>query len=501
MKMATAFMAEPTTSINMLEDAVRQWKRGHKKQAMNIVSAVYGSVILNAVLVSLVYAARDDDEDENYLEKYIGSLTTEIIDGMNPLTYIPFIKDIWSIAQGFDVERADMSLATKLIEAFEKASTTVFKDTSDMDEEELAQHNKEVNEAILGIVDYIAALFGQPVKNIRRDLGAAKNIYDTIMRGQKGSMGSIFDQVIDSAKNAVPVWGWFPDESKGDKLYNAIIAGDSTYAGRLEGGFKSESSRNSALRGALRDNDPRIREAALARINGDPAEYKRLAKEIIADGFLQDDVVKAINSEINAINKGETEASSDSKVTGFFKVDDYIAALKGRDQAAAEAVKNDIISTAMANGKDLDDAEKSFTSSFKSAVWDAYEEGELSQSQVANMLTNYADMDEEEIDLKFQVYEWKASVPGADDITASAIADYNEFAEPAGIGKADYYKAWRIYTDTDADIDPKTGEGIAYSKVKKVMPQIDALPLTAAQKTALALCWWAESTVRKYKTW
>lgn len=496
MKMATAFMAEPTTSINMLEDAVRQWKRGNKKQATNQIAAVYGSIILNAALVSLVYAARDDDEDENYLEKYLSSLTSEIIDGFNPLTMIPFIKDAWSIAQGFDVERADMSLVTKLWEAFEKASTTIFEDTSDMDEEELAEHNKEVNEAIAGIADYVAALFGLPVKNIRRDINAALNLYGTLVNGPKSSMGSVADKVYDAMKNAVPLWGRIDKESKGDKLYDAIKAGDEVYADRLR-----ESTSATALRGALRDNDSRIREAALARINGDPATYMRIAKEIIADGFNQDDVVKAINAEINAINKGEDESSSDSKATGFFKTDDYISALIGGDQAAAEAVKNDIIATAVVNGKTQEEAEKSFATSFKSTVWDGYEDGELTKGQVSIMLTNYGDMDEEEVNLKFQVYEWKATVPGADDITASAIADYNEFAEPAGISKADYYKGWRIYCDTDADIDPKTGEGIAYSKVKKVMPQIDALPLTAAQKTALAKCWWAESTVRKYKTW
>ena len=496
MKMATAFMAEPTTSINMLEDAVRQWKRGNKKQTTAQIAAVYGSIVLNAALVSLVYAARDDDDDENYIEKYLASLTSEIIDGFNPLTMIPFIKDAWSIAQGFDVERADMSLVTKLWEAFEKASTTIFEDTSDMDEEELTEHNKEVNEAIAGIADYVAALFGVPLKNIRRDINAALNLYSTIVNGPKSSVGSIADKVFDAVKNAVPIWGRIDKESKGDKLYDAIKAGDDVYADRLR-----ESTSDSALRGALRDNDSRIREAALARINGDPATYMRIAKEIIADGFSQDDVVKAINAEINAINKGDDESTSGSKATGFFKTDDYISALIGGDQAAAQAVKNDIIATGVANGKTQEEAEKSFTTSFKSAVWDGYEDGELSKGQVSTMLTKYGDMEEEEVQLKFEVYEWKATVPGADDITASAIADYKEFAEPAGISKADYYKGWRIYCDTDADIDPKTGEGIAYSKVKKVMPQIDALPLTSAQKTALAKCWWAESTVRKYKTW
>lgn len=505
MNMWTAFMAEPTTSINMLEDALRQGKRGNKAYARKAIGAVYGSMVLNSVLVSLVYAARDDDEDETFLEKYLSSLATEIIDGINPLTYLPFFKDVWSALQGFDIERADMSLITKLIDAGQSAIKVFSEDTEDMSEEELEAHDKKVVEAIWDVIDNISSLVGIPVKNMRRDINGAINLVETVVKdisGRKSTFGSIADKVGDAVKNALPIIGWMEDESKGDKLYEAIMDGDETYAERLEDGFSSENSRNSAIRTALRDNDPRIREAALARISGDPATYMRIAKEIIADGFSQDDVVKAINAEINAINKGESESSSgSSKATGFFSVDDYIAALEGRDQAAAVAVRSDIINTYIANGKDGEEAEKSFTSSFKSAVWEGYENGELTESQVMAMLTNYAGMDEAEVEIKFEVYEWKATVPGADDITASAIADYNEYAEPAGISKADYYTAWRIYCDTDADVDPTTGEGIAYSKVKKVMPQIDALPLTSEQKTALALCWWAKSTVQKYKTW
>lgn len=505
MNMWTAFMAEPTTSINMLEDALRQGKRGNKAYARKAIGAVYGSMVLNSVLVSLVYAARDDDEDETFLEKYLSSLATEIVDGINPLTYLPFFKDVWSALQGFDIERADMSLITKLIDAGQSAIKVFGEDTEDMTEEELEAHDKKVVEAIWDVIDNISSLVGIPVKNMRRDINGAINLVETVEKdlgGRESTFGSIADKVGDAVKNALPIIGWMEDESKGDKLYEAIINGDETYAERLEDGFSSENSRNSAIRTALRDNDPRIREAALARIDGDPATYLRIAKAIIADGFGQDDVVKAINAEINAINKGESEGSSgSSKATGFFSVDDYIAALEGRDQAAAVAVRSDIINTYIANGKDSEEAEKSFTSSFKSAVWEGYENGELTKSQVSAMLTNYAGMDEAEVEIKFEVYEWKATVPGADDITASAIADYNEYCEPAGISKADYYTAWRIYCDTDADVDPTTGEGIAYSKVKKVMPQIDALPLTSAQKTALALCWWAKSTVQKYKTW
>ena len=64
----------------------------------------------------------------------------------------------------------------------------------------------------------------------------------------------------------------------------------------------------------------------------------------------------------------------------------------------------------------------------------------------------------------------------------------------AGIDKGTYFHAYQFYSDAGE-------EGVAYSKTIECMPYINSLPLTASQKTALAQCWWAASTVNKYKLW
>lgn len=101
---------------------------------------------------------------------------------------------------------------------------------------------------------------------------------------------------------------------------------------------------------------------------------------------------------------------------------------------------------------------------------------------------------------EIEVYDWQKEVPEYESITASAIKDYNENCNPVGISREQYYQAWRYYQDTLGDYDA-AGESIPYSKVNKVMPYIDSLPLSSDQKTALALCWWSEGTVYKYKLW
>ncbi len=500
MNMWTSFMAEPTTSINMLEDALRQGKRGDKKYAAKAIGAVYGSVVLNAALVSLVYAMRDDDEDETFLEKYASRLTTELLDGINPLTYIPFLKDIWSIAQGFDIERADMSLVADLVDTLQQTVTVISKDTTDMDEEELAEHQWEVAGALGSIADSISSLVGLPIKNVRRDINGAINLFGTLVKdanGRKTSAGSLLDEVWEDVKSSIPVVGWLPNETKGDKLYDAIVNGDTAYVDRLKSGYKDDKAYESAVRKALRENDSRIREAAEARIDGDIAEYTRIVKAIKAEGFFsQDTIVASVNAEINALSKGEDSSSSSDKAKSMYKIDDYFMALDGGDEATAYVVKEDLIETDVANGKDREEAEESFNSKFASYLREQYEEGNLSESEAQRMLVNYGEKTEEEATSKVQYWEFKQEYPDYDDLSEEAVAKYYEKVEPYGITVDVYYdysKQRSKCKGTDNNGDGKTDSGSVKAEVLWV---IHSLPLTYAQKDALYyLNGWSAKTI------
>ena len=502
MDMWTSFMAEPTTSINMLEDALRQGKRGNKKYAAKAIGAVYGSVILNAALVSVIYAMRDDDEDETFLEKYASRLTTELLDGLNPLTYIPFVKDVWSIAQGFDIERADMSLLADLVDTLQQTVKVISKDTEDMDEEELSEHQNEVAGALWGIADSISSLVGLPTKNIRRDINGAINLFNTLSKDSKGrktSVGSLLDEVWEDVKSSIPVVGWLPNETKGDKLYDAIVSGDTAYVDRLKSGYKDDKAYETAVRSALRENDSRIREAAEARIDGDVAEYSRIVKAIKAEGFFsQDTIVAAVNAEINALRKDDnSDSSSDSnKVKSMYNIDDYFMALDGGDEATAYLVKEDLIKTDVANGKDREDAEDAFNGKFASYLREQYEEGSISDSEAQRMLVNYGDKTEKEATSKVQYWAFKQEYPDYDDLSEEAVAKYYNEVEPYGITVDVYYdysKQRSKCKGVDANGDGKTDSGSVKSEVLWV---IHSLPLTYAQKDALYyLNGWSAKTI------
>ena len=362
-KMITAFMAEPTTSLNMVVDAIIEGKRGNKKFAGKVVGAVAASIILNSILVSLVTAARDDDDDETYSEKYLESLTAELLDGFNPLTYVPLVKDMWSIMQGYDIERSDMSIWSDLWQSVEN----------------LFSDNKSGFEKTEGIVGSIASIFGLPAKNLMRDARALYSLTTTLLSGTPTTKSGVGEAIGGAIKSSIPLYSriekWVgADKSKSDNLYNAIMSGDEAHVKRLKSGYKDETAINTAIRTGLRENDSRIKEAAQARIDGDISKYTRIVQEIIAEGnFVQDIIVGAVNAEINAINSKDdkqdeaTDKEDESeKATSIYRGSDINAAFENGENDLAREIIDELIKTKVTNGATKKEAQSAVKSSMTS---------------------------------------------------------------------------------------------------------------------------------------
>ena len=285
-KSLTAFMAEPTTTLNMIWDAWVQGKRsgsmkGFVKANASTGGAIVASIVLNAVLKSIVTAMRDDDEDESYAEKYLEHLVGEIKDNLNPLGLIPFVKDILSIFKGYDVERMDMALFSDLQKAM---------DALDSD-------SKTLYGKVSGLVGAISAFFGVPIKNVERDV---RGLITTIF-------GETEETTLEGMLNAIEE-GWTGREiSNGQQLYEAMLKGDTEQIERLKGRFKDQSAINSAIRKALRENDPRIKEAAEALNDGNFSKYSDILNEIAGeDNFAFKDIKAAILTEFDNMKESSS---------------------------------------------------------------------------------------------------------------------------------------------------------------------------------------------------
>ena len=477
MKMATAFMGEPTTSINMLYNAILQAKRGGKKsKAVKTVSSVYISTIAAAAAASLVYALRDDDEDEAYWEKYMEQLGGKLSSELFLPNNLPFVKDIISVFTGWDIERMDMSI----IQDVKSAWDSLFND------------NKSDWRKVEDFVGAIAALFGLPAKNLMR---SSREIYNA------------FRFATDDI-NSVDAVGAFiegvtgKEKPKEQKLYEAIVNGNKEMTNRLLSQYDSEKDATYAKRKALKACDPRITEAAEARLKGDQSEYKRIAYQIINEKkFTFDDVVWAITSVYNDL-KPDDESSATPSAQKMFKIEDYFVAYDNRDQADMQVVKTEMVSAEVKGGKTREEAEESFYSKVASYCRDEYEDGNITENEAKTILVNHGGKSEEAASNKVSYWKFKKQYPDL-DMSEEALTAYYKPIENFGLSLedtgmtvsayAEYYRLQKNCKGTDANGDGKTDSG---SKKAQVMEVINSLPITYAQKNALYyLNGWAASKI------
>lgn len=491
MAMATSFMAEPTTSINMIENALRQWGRGDKRGASKAVAGVLTSVIINSALVSFVYAARNRDEDKTYWEKYLASLTGELMEGVNPVTYVPYAQDVWSMLQGYDLERSDMSLAADAVNALNKIARTASKYPKDGTEAEQQAWLKDMLSASMAGVDGVASIFGIPEKNIRRDVVAVMNLFQAPNWGESDS-GTVKDAIREAVKDSVPIWNQLPNDSQEDKLYKAVIGGTPAQLHRLQAKYKTAKELESAMVSALRTNDPRIHQAAQARVDGDDATRLRLSKEIIGEKhFTQNQVVVAINNEVSRIEAQNREKEDRIKEQSLYYVEDYIdAAAAG--VGSAEPIRQEIERAKIANSdKSPEEAKqsagKSFEAAVKSAAKEQFLDGELTMEQTERVLTAAGAYDGDAEDIHRNVYAWQIAeeLGGSYDWNPGQYVNYWETIRPTGI-TADLYDDYLGTVSAIRGIDyDGDGKNDAYSAIDQVLAYIDSLPISDDQKDLL----------------
>ena len=313
-KMATAFMAEPTTILNMTYDAIMKASTGNKKAATKIITSVTTAIMLNNLLSSLIYAARDGDDDESYTEKYLESLITETIEGFNPVNYIPIAKDIWSLLIGYSVERSDLSYFAKVTD---EVKNIVINGVNDkLTPEDWIRLSARI----------VTPVF--PAYNVYRDVKAVQNVVSKMPKGAS-KMG--YAAAIRSAiRQSVPVKSWLNDPyKKSDALFDSLICGDKTYHNRLKGTYKTEDAYNKALVNGLKNNDGRIIKAAEASLSKDVGGRVDVIKEIEKEGFFDlKTIQKAVNSVVSGVNSKISDAKGYEKSGDTKSYDKVIVELK-----------------------------------------------------------------------------------------------------------------------------------------------------------------------------
>lgn len=532
MKMLTSFMAEPTTTINMMGSAVQDIRGKNFKTAGKKISSVAAALILNSLLASLVYAARDDDEEKTYLEKYLSSLASELVDGVNPITYYPGFKDVWSIVQGYDVERNDMSLVSDMYNATQKATDSwkKFLETDPEDEEAKKENLGKFGVASLDAAAGLLNMGGIPLKNILRELRGVKNTYETVSTPRASDSYTKGKAIWDGIQENIPAI-FRGSNGKTERLYHAIVTGSQAEQERLKTTYSTEQKYENAVVTALADQDSRIRQAAKEKAAGNAKAAERILAEIEAEGnFSRKQIQSAFEKQLKKVPGGSKESVKEQYLNGEIDRTAAIKQLNGvlgmRKKDAEEQVtqwnsvrdtgveydeirdsylNNSLTESKAAQmlvrygGKSEDAAKKTVREwgckkdldLNYSEVKEAYIDGEITEQQLKNALVRYGGKDAEEAEETVKAYRWQKQHPDSDLSSEQVFAYTKELdelgrsIEETGIQPnvfADYRSRRTECTGVDADGDGKTDSG---SKKKEILALIDSLPISDSQKDAL----------------
>ena len=383
-KMLTSFMAEPTLWANMLMDAaldVSQKKQGAGKKAAAAVGIFVGGSLVNALLKSLATALRrKNDEGRTYMEKYLAEVTGNFIEDVSPfgvLNMIPLARDFVSIAQGYDVERADMTLVSDLVNKTKKV---------------VNNGTEATVEDWINLGTAAANIFGIPARNLYRDL---KGLWGAFFGGANASGPNegrdIWLSILDNVGDTLKVMNITPYDSGNkayyDRMEQALLSGDMDKYNKLRGYIEEtlgtkEKTVTSGIKSAIRDSVQ----------NGKIEDEKAIELLKMLDG----DDADEIDAYFQIKEWKQEKAHEDDEEYSYSRFEDVFDAVK-TGQSIAQA------------SKDLLDHEYSqdeIDSKILSQIGDWYKKGEISKEEATRKLKQYNSMDDAD-DLYFQFQKWE----------------------------------------------------------------------------------------------
>lgn len=410
-KFSTSFLGEPTAIMGRMfvstHNLVRAIKSGDKaeiKSAAAHFGRTMGVIAVSGTLANLakalIYAGRDDDEDKAFIEKWSSNFAEALESDLNPLNSLPFARDIMSAIEGWDVERPDMTLIAELVTSIKRM----------LDGEPTLDDS-------LNLTGSVGNFFGIPLKNVIREIESVITVVDDIFDDVKPTdVSGAFIEGITGKKRSTT-----------ELLYRAMVNKDKGKVNAIRSGYKTESAYLTALRTALRENDPRIAEAVVAWYSGDVNKRVALITEIEGEKNFTPEIVRGtINAEINRVKtktddaieykkKGEVKKHDEivaellerypksmiekllkesladfenknpsvKKEESIYLKDDINTALEGGDITLAKSIISELIDTKVANGmeekKAKSSVKSSMTSYWKPLVIEAYKSKNASE--------------------------------------------------------------------------------------------------------------------------
>lgn len=461
---ATSFMSEPAVDMSMMTDAYFKYRldakrTGSKATALQMnagniartAAVLTVSAIINSAVTAALDAERDDDDYQEWYEKYAEAFAGNVVDALLPFGKIPFISDIYELAKeilsyfgvdtyGNDLPPLYMQWSIPLKAGLQTAVDKLMGNDT----------NYQWYHSIYKMLQSVSGIAGIPAAPIVREAVSIWNA--TIGAGNPdlkvrtyypGDAANIKYAYLDgflTAKEAIDELirtGVSEDE---DEAYFKVKEWDSGEA---------SWSRYSEVYGAVLDGKG----------------YSEAVRELTGHGYSEREVTSQVQSQIGKWYR-------DGDITKA-KATQLMKQYSGKDDDEVEKIVTEW-SCKVVTGINYED------------IKDEYLDGNITKARAIEMRAKYGSMTEEEAEGDVRLWDFQKEHPEAEDISIQAVDKYTEYCEPRGISIIEFYDVWKYKSEAASDVN-RRGETIPNSKRDKVADYIDSLPLTRRQKDALWL--------------
>ena len=518
-----SFMSEPTTTASMLINAYDKFsadmQRGLTRQQawknngrMIVRTAyVYGlSAVILAAVQAVADAFRDDDDYQEWYEKWLEAFGGNLVDELMPLNKLPILSDFYEVAKEL--------LSIVGVDTYGNAPTSVFMQWYDS----LIKGVEILYDKISGedtnytwyggaykLLQAISGMTGLPMAAATREIV-------TVWNNIVGAMApSLKVKTYDSGeKNEIKYAyqdGYLTDEEAAAELLKKGLVDNKDEAYWTIQGWEAGDgySRYDAILDAVR--------------NG--GDFNAAMRELTSHGYDEKDVITQVKSKIGewyktgqitkqqAINMLTKYSGLDSEditatvnkwsskvVTGIAFEDIKDQFLDGKI-TASRAIEMYVRYGGYTQEKATETITKWKAEKETGIVYDdiddAFKDGKISAAEAREMYITYGGYSAEDAAEKVAVIEFVKKHPDCDGISYAAVENYQTYCESYGIPAATFYDAWKYKSNATADVDAN-GKSISGSKKWKVLAYINGLNLTSAQKDSLYYAFgWAKSTINE----
>lgn len=497
---STAFMSEPTLSYNLLLKAYTDYTAelratGDKKEAWRNASgkiaralaAYLVSAAVSGLFESIVDACRDDDEYATWLEKYLSALIGAKykdgkLSGVNPLesnlfmdvdilSKLPILKDFVSLASGYSNGRMDTEWIKNLIDAYRIWDETIKLDIGKLDKPTDVTYNGNMTlyGKIYKTLKAISQIAGLPANNTVRDVIM---LWNTVA-GAAGKGDEWTIHTYDSGPENQIKYG----------LKDGYLTREEAQKLLLDKGIEDDEDDAYWKVDKWATGEGKYDEALAAVLGGDRAAFDAQAKELSEHGIGEKQLQSKVCSQTKKWYVGDDDGKRAVTKEQALKI---LQQYGGKDSDEAHELVQKW-TCEVVTGTDYDD------------IKDLYLDGKITRSRAVDMMVRYGGMKQEDAQNKIDTADFVKAHPECDGISVEAVQKYNEQAKPAGLDAGTFWEAYQFKNDARTTRD-SNGKAISgQGAMNKVAAYIDGLNISSAQKNALFLCFYSQTSLNKIR--